>query len=190
MGEKMTTNEMLDYLGDLFAHQGAQTYLGESVTIAEHMLQSAVFAERAGAPDPLIAAALLHDVGHFANDLPIESDGKIDRKHQDSGAAFLTHCFPESVTEPVRLHVLAKRYLCAVEPAYFDCLSQASVDSLALQGGPLSAAEVEEVERNPYLADAVLLRRADDDGKVVGMNTPPFEDYRDLLERLCNRASD
>jgi gamma-butyrobetaine dioxygenase len=180
----MPATSVLDQLDDLFAKQGAAIYLGESVTTAEHMLQSAVFAEREGAGPALVAAALLHDVGHFVNDLPVADHDYTDRRHQDSGARFLATCFPPEVTEPIRLHVIAKRYLCAIEPAYFDLLSPASIHSLGLQGGPLSTAEAESLRDNPYLADAVRLRRADDAGKVPEMATPRFSDYHALLQDL------
>ena len=182
----MSPIDALSYLDDLFANQGAEIYLGEEVTLCEHMLQSAVFAERAGAHPALIAAALLHDVGHFANNLPLSEHNAIDRKHQETGASFLATHFPPAVTEPVRLHVVAKRYLCTVEPDYRSRLSDASIHSLDLQGGPLPCREVSDLEANPYLADAVLLRRADDEGKIPGMKTPAFCDYRDLLESMAD----
>src|SRR5216683_1655258 len=138
----------VDQLARLFAGEGVQSYLGEEVSIATHMLQAGALAECAGAADALVAAALLHDVGHFeavgrrSTDTQVREP--IDYRHQDSGADWLAQWFPTEVTEPVRLHVLAKRYLCAVEPDYLAQLSPASVHTLELQGGPLTDVEARE----------------------------------------------
>jgi gamma-butyrobetaine dioxygenase len=177
-------------LARLFAEQGAGEYLGEAVTQAEHMLQAAACAQTAGASNALVAAALLHDVGHFSRG---ESAGEIsghelmagtDNRHSHAGADWLAAWFPESVTEPVRLHVAAKRYLCAVEPGYFDRLSEASVYTLSVQGGPMSEQEAAEFERGPHATDAVTLRRWDEAAKDPDAQVPAFEHYRALLEDL------
>ncbi|HWG23011.1 phosphonate degradation HD-domain oxygenase [Actinospica sp.] len=183
---------VVDELATLFAEQGGNEYLGEAVTQAEHMLRAAACAEAAGAPDALIAAALLHDVGHFTRQ---SSSGEIsghelmsastDNRHSHTGADWLAAWFPEAVAEPVRLHVAAKRYLCAVEPGYYDKLSEASVHTLGVQGGPMSREEVAEFERGGYAADAVTLRRWDEAAKDPDADVPGFEHYRVLLERLA-----
>ena len=123
---------------------------GERVNMREHMLQSAVFAEQDGASDLVIAAALLHDYGHFVHDLGEDiADHGIDGKHEEVGADYLEAFFPPEVIEPMRLHVAAKRYLCATDAEYFATVSPASLQSLELQGGPFNADEVEEFEKNP-----------------------------------------
>jgi predicted HD phosphohydrolase len=149
------------------------------------MLQSASAAERDGAPATLVAAAVLHDFGHMVHDLDPDcaADG-VDSLHEDVGSRYLERHFPPAVTEPIRLHVASKRYLCAVDPAYLDELSDASRRSLALQGGPFSPGEAEEFRRGAHADDAVRLRRYDDLAKVPGLATPPLEHYRAVLEAV------
>ncbi|WP_328675697.1 2-trimethylaminoethylphosphonate dioxygenase [Streptomyces sp. NBC_00343] len=177
--------EFLDELAELFAGEGASAYLGEEVTMAQHMLQAAARAEEAGAPDALVAAALLHDLGHFHG--PVSGEELMegtDNRHSHTGADRLAEWFGPEVTEPIRLHVAAKRYLCAVEPGYFGRLSQASVYTLEVQGGPMSPDEVSAYEANPYAADGVAVRRWDDEGKDPEAPTPDFAHFRPLLTAL------
>lgn len=158
---------------------------GEDVTQLEHVLQCAELARLDGASDALIAAALLHDIGQFIDGAgeAAETHG-IDARHEVSGAAFLAHHFPREVTEPVRLHVAAKRYLCAVEPGYTETLSGASVLSLRLQGGPMNPREIAEFESDPSFKSSVRLRRYDDHGKRHDWSVPDLESYRQLLGGL------
>ena len=175
-------DETLTYLQKLFERRGADAYLGERVTMAEHMLQSAANVATAGGSESLIAAALLHDVGHFANDLPPKSiTENTDNRHQETGANFLGACFDQAVTEPVRLHIAAKRYLCAIDPAYLHELSPASVHSLGLQGGPMSRAEIAQLETETFLEAAISVRRADDAAKLAGLQVPDFASYLPLI---------
>jgi len=162
---------------------------GEDVTQLEHVLQCGELARQDGASDSLIAAALLHDIGQFLNGAgdAAETQG-IDARHEIGGAAFLAPHFGPEVTEPVRLHVAAKRYLCAVEPGYAESLSGASILSLRLQGGPMDQQEVAEYEREPAFADAIRLRRYDDQGKRADWAVPGLESYRPLLESLRVRG--
>ncbi len=147
------------------------------------MLQTALAAERDGADPVMVASALLHDYGHLVHTLPEDAAERgIDSLHEEAGAAWLEHHFVPRVTEPLRLHVLAKRYLCATEPEYLDALSPASRLSLMLQGGPCSPAEVAAFEHGAYAEEAVRLRRWDDVGKIAGLATPPLEHYRPALE--------
>jgi phosphonate degradation associated HDIG domain protein len=170
----------------LFDRAGADAYHGEAVTQREHALQTALGARRAGAPDALVAAALLHDVGHLLHALGEDAAARgIDARHEEVGADRLAPHFPPEVVEPVRLHVAAKRWLCAAEPAYAAGLSPASVRSLELQGGPMGPEEAARFLDGPYGRDAVLLRRCDEAGKVAGLETPPLAAYRDLLARLA-----
>jgi gamma-butyrobetaine dioxygenase len=185
----------VDAIAELFSSEGAADYLGEPVTVAEHLLQAGARAHAAGAPPALVAAALLHDVGHLrgadAEADEVELSGRqlmagTDNDHGNRGAQWLTaQGFPASVTEPVRLHVAAKRYLCATEPSYFGQLSEASVYTLAVQGGPMSDAEALEFEREPYAADAIAVRRWDDEAKDASADVPDFEHYRLLLAALA-----
>jgi [1-hydroxy-2-(trimethylamino)ethyl]phosphonate dioxygenase len=175
------THPIIDDIFTAFRTHGHRSY-GEAVTQMEHMLQSATFAEQQGSRPTLIAAALLHDFGHLLHDLGEDSaDHGIDAVHEQIGADYLAKYFRPEVTEPGRLHVAAKRYLCAVDPAYVATLSPVSVQSLALQGGPMSQAEVEAFEASPHFADAVQLRRFDDLGKEPGMATPDLEHFRPYL---------
>ncbi|MBT8433027.1 MAG: HD domain-containing protein [Gammaproteobacteria bacterium] len=178
-------DQIIDSILDLFAHRGAREYMGEAVTMSQHMEQSAACAVADGAPDSLVIAALLHDIGHFIGEHPIEAlENGIDNVHEEAGARYLEPFFPASITEPIRLHVAAKRYLCATDKDYFGELSDASVDSLKVQGGPMSRAEVERFESNPYHKQAVRLRLYDDDGKVAGLEIKPVTEYRATLEAL------
>ncbi|MEM7508623.1 MAG: HD domain-containing protein [Pseudomonadota bacterium] len=179
---------IVPFLGEIFARNAAEEYLGEPVTIAEHMLQGAQLAEEAGAPDEVIAAALLHDVGHFTHEFPADAaDQGIDSRHEEAGARVLQDFFPTIVTDCVRCHVDAKRYLCATDPEYFGKLSEASVHSLNLQGGPMGHTEVKTFGRNPNLTDILQVRIWDDIGKVPGHQTPGFEHYAPILQRVVDR---
>ncbi len=152
----------------------------------EHGLQAAHFAAADGAPPALVLAALLHDVGHLIADVPEDiADWKSDAHHEELGARWLATRFAREISEPVRLHVPAKRYLCATNPAYFAKLSSASVITLELQGGPMSAAQIGAFETEEYHREAVLVRLWDDRGKVEGLVTRPLEEYRGLIESLA-----
>ena len=176
-------SELIDEIFRVFREYGSGAYLGEPVSLTEHMLQSAYAAERDDAPPRLVAAALLHDYGHFIHDLPEDSaDHGVDTRHEEVAHAFLAAHFGPEVAEPIRMHVAAKRYLCATDPSYLDELSPASVHSLELQGGPYSPAEVAKFEASPHADDAVRLRRYDDTGKVAGLETPDLEHYRPVLQ--------
>lgn len=175
----------VDAIETMFTGPGAEDYLGEAVTQAEHMCQAGWLAQQAGASDELVAACLLHDVGHFSGDVSgHDLMGGTDNRHSMSGAQWLSQWFGPAVTEPIRLHVAAKRYLCAVEPEYFAKLSEASVYTLSVQGGPMSAEQVAAFEAEPYAADAVALRRWDDAAKDPESKAPGIFSFRLLLERL------
>jgi len=174
-----TPTEVVARLAKLFAEQGESEYLGEAVTQAEHMLQAAACAQRASASNALIAASLLHDVGHLfvgADTSEISGrdlmDAGTDNRHSHTGADWLAAAgFPE-------------RYLCTVEPGYFDQLSEASVYTLSVQGGPMSQEEAAEFAHGAYARDAVTLRRWDEAAKDPDADVPAFDHYRALLADL------
>lgn len=171
----------------LFDRLGDSAYLGEPVSQREHALQAAALAEQEGASDSLIIAALLHDVGHLLTiDRPDDNPAAtgIDAHHEDAGATWLAQHFGDVVAEPARLHVSAKRYLCATEPEYLSSLSLASVQSLRLQGGSMSAGEALRFDANPFATDALRLRRWDDAAKESGRPTPGLDHYRERIDQL------
>jgi phosphonate degradation associated HDIG domain protein len=179
---------IVEFIADIFERRGAESYLGEAVTMSQHMLQGAVLAEKDGASENLVAAALLHDIGHYTSEFGTLSLGDVrDNYHEEAGAAVLAPFFPPVITECVRLHVPAKRYLCATDPSYFGRLSDASKHTLSLQGGPMSRDEIAAFERNPYYREAVKVRIWDDGGKDPAMETPPFRYYMPLLQRVVAR---
>ena len=189
--QTLSRETIVPFLGEIFERNAAEEYLGEPVTIAQHMLQGAVLAERASAPEEVVAAALLHDIGHFTHEFPAgAADLGIDSKHEEAGARVIERFFPRIVVDCVRYHVDAKRYLCATSPAYFDRLSLASVHSLNLQGGPMSDAEADAFAKNPNLKDILRVRVWDDQGKDPEMETPPFSHYAPLLQRVVDRHLD
>ncbi len=156
--------------------------MGEPVSMAGHMEQTAACALADNASKPLIAAALLHDIGHFVGDFPIDSLQKsIDNLHENIAAQFLAPYFPPSITQPIRLHVPAKKYLCAVDKNYYRQLSSASVQSLEVQGGPMAQQAIAAFEANPYYKEAVQLRKYDDKAKVAGKTIHPVSYYHSLL---------
>ena len=184
----LSPNTVVAFIADIFLRRGADSYLGEEVTMSEHMLQGALLAPQAGANDKLIAAVLLHDIGHYTNEFPEDAlDRGIDNHHDSAGAAVLEPYFPQTVVDCVRHHVAAKRYLCATDPDYFDRLSAASVHTLNLQGGPMTTDEVASFIKNSALEEIVQVRIWDDEGKVAGVATPQFDPFMPLLQRLVDQ---
>jgi len=170
----------------LFAAHGSASY-GEQITVSEHCLQAAYFARGAGAPASLVLAALLHDIGHLLGAAPEDlGEWRADAQHEEIGARWLAARFPAEVTEPVRLHVPAKRYLCGTLPDYVSSLSPASIVTLRLQGGPMSAEEARQFVARPHHAAAIELRRWDDRGKQRNLTVPPLESYRRLIDTLAD----
>ena len=174
----------------IFAEHGDGEYLGEAVTMSQHMLQAATLAMAEGAPDHLVAAALLHDVGHFTgvHGAYAPTDTR-DRHHDEAGREWLAARFAPEVAECVGLHVAAKRWLCAAEPDYLAALSPASRHTLELQGGPMTAEERRAFEARPAWRDAVRVRRWDDGAKVPGVATPAVSDLRPLLRRVVRAGA-
>jgi phosphonate degradation associated HDIG domain protein len=179
---------LADRVFAIFERRGSAAYFGEHVSMTEHGLQAAYFAREESAPAPLVLAALLHDVGHLIEAVPDEiGDWTTDAQHEETGAVWLARRFRSEVCEPVRLHVAAKRYLCATDPNYLAMLSQASVVTLRLQGGAMTANEVLQFETQPGFREAIRLRHWDDQGKVSGLKTPGLHEYRALIEELALR---
>jgi phosphonate degradation associated HDIG domain protein len=180
---------LADEIIGIYGRRGAEAYFGECVSVTEHALQAAWFAQQEQAPDHLVVAALLHDIGHLVDEVPDDlADWIRDRQHERVGAAWLARRFGPGVADPVRLHVPAKRYLCAVEPGYLSELSPASVRTLQLQGGPMSTAEAAAFENEPYYREAVRVRRWDDRAKIADLRTPGMTDYRTLIETHAKHA--
>jgi phosphonate degradation associated HDIG domain protein len=175
----------IDEVWGLFERWGGEGY-DEQVSQLAHALQTAALAEADDASDPLVAAALLHDVAHLlekTDQRPARARAA-DLRHEARGANYLASLFGAEVTAPIALHVAAKRYLCAVEPGYRVGLSSGSHRSLELQGGPFEPTGEQTFETTPGWADAVRLRRWDDRGKIEGLGVPTLEHYRPVLERV------
>jgi [1-hydroxy-2-(trimethylamino)ethyl]phosphonate dioxygenase len=178
----MTHAKHVDQLLDLLSAQGKEAYFGEPVSVLEHCLQCAHFAEQSHAGPAMITAALLHDIGHVLHGLPEDiAQHGLDGAHEDVAAAYLARWFGKDVTETVRLHVSAKRYLCATDPTYIARLSPSSIESLHIQGGPMSDEEVAAFEALPNASVAVQLRRWDDEAKIAGLPVPGLAHYRPVL---------
>ena len=172
----------VDGLLDLLERGGQARYDGEAVSQLEHALQSAALAEREGAPDSLVTAALFHDIGHLVRGLDESPAARgIDGRHEVLGADLIAGVFGDAVADAVRLHVEAKRYLCATEPAYFRSLSAASKRSLERQGGTFRSADAEAFLRVRGACDAVSVRRWDDRAKIRGATTPDPAHFRPRL---------
>ena len=184
----LTPDTIVAFIADIFERRGGEEYLGEPVTMAEHMLQGAAIAEESGMDEEIIVAALLHDIGHFTSEFGMFSmEDTEDRLHEEAGAQVLERFFPSVVTDCVRHHVAAKRYLCATRPEYFDRLSEASIHSLNLQGGPMSAAEVADFGANPNLRKIIQVRYLDEAAKRPDMTTPPFAHFAPMVQRIVDR---
>lgn len=182
--QQVSNDEVIDAIFRVFREHGDKLY-GEAVTERMHAVQCAQLAEQMGCSRTIIASSLLHDIGHLLHDLGEDiADRGIDARHEDHGEAWLRPFFPPEVTEPVRLHVQAKRYLAAVDPAYRAALTPASEKSLQLQGGPMDSREQAEFERGAHFEDAVQVRRFDDLGKDA--DKPPIdpEHFRRVLEAI------
>ncbi|KIC37523.1 (R)-1-hydroxy-2-trimethylaminoethylphosphonate oxygenase [Leisingera sp. ANG-M7] len=185
---QLNRDNIVDFIGGIFDRRGDEEYLGEPVTMAEHMLQGATIAEQNGQPEEIIVGALLHDIGHFTSEFGTFSmDDTEDRYHEEAGAEVLEQFFPSVITDCVRYHVAAKRYLCATKPEYFNRLSEASVHSLNLQGGPMDAEEVAEFEKNPNLKQIIAVRYLDEAGKRDDMETPDYWHFAPMVQRMVDK---
>jgi phosphonate degradation associated HDIG domain protein len=173
----------------LFREHGHIEYSGEGVTQLEHALQTAQRAEEDGADADLITAALLHDLGHLLNlQGASPTERGIDDQHQYFSIPFLRPVFPAAVVEAIRLHVDAKRALCALEPGYYEALSEDSKRSLTLQGGIFSRQETDAFLAKPFAENAMRVRRWDDAAKIPGLPTPPIGHYLEIVERIFVEA--
>ncbi len=177
-----------DEIVALLDARGAAAYVGEPVSVLEHGLQAAHFARETGAADELVLAALLHDIGHVLGNASDDiAAWHTDARHEQIGSAWLARRFGPAVSEPVRLHVAAKRYLCATTPEYLAKLTPASRRTLELQGGPMSADEVTGFKREAYCREAVRVRLWDDRGKIEGLVTAGLREYLGLIESFALR---
>lgn len=169
---------------------GAKPYGREAVTQLEHALQCATLAAAEQRTHELIAACLLHDFGHLVHNLGEDVAVRgVDDRHEYRAIPFLQNLFGPAVTEPIRLHVEAKRYLCAVDATYWASLSPASKRSLELQGGIFSAEDAAQFIRQPYAEDAVQLRIWDDRAKVPNLKTPTLDAFIPILQTVLNPCS-
>lgn len=169
-----------DIIADLLRHRGGGLYSGEAISQLQHALQCAALARADGARPELVTAALLHDICHLSDD----ANDRLS-PHDKLAAELLSELFSPAVTEPVRMHVDAKRYLCTIEPLYWSTLSDMSKRSLEWQGGPFSQEQAVDFIDQLYAEDAVRLRRWDDAAKVPGKATPPLEEFIATMRPLA-----
>jgi phosphonate degradation associated HDIG domain protein len=185
MVDLMTKFDTPEEVLELLATQGGESYFGEPVTVLEHCLEAAHFAREANSPPTLIAAALLHDIGHLLHQESEDvAEHGVDTRHEELADQLLSAHLPASVTEPIRLHVAAKRYLCFADAAYLEALSPSSVLSLGLQGGPMSPEEAAAFLAGPFAKEAIALRHWDDEAKIPALPVPEARTYLPLLETL------
>jgi [1-hydroxy-2-(trimethylamino)ethyl]phosphonate dioxygenase len=182
----MTMSEV-EGLVHLLNEKGGTAYFGEPVSILEHSLQAAHSAELASAAPPLIVAALLHDIGHMLHGLDEGIAGRgQDGMHEELAATYLSRWFQMEVTMPIRLHVPAKRFLCRRDREYLKQLSPSSIESLALQGGPMNDEQAAAFLQNPFAEAAVALRRWDDEAKIPGLRVPDAAYYLPILQAAAS----
>lgn len=170
----------------LYRTEGTARYGMEAINQEQHAFQCAQLAEEARAKPSLVAAALLHDLGHLLHDVSAAAPAR-DELHEYRALPFLRGEYPDAVLQPIRLHVAAKRFLCAMDPTYWDTLSPASKHSLALQGGPFQRDQIEKFLAEPHAMDAVALRQWDDLAKDPERVTPGWDHYQRVLESVCLR---
>jgi gamma-butyrobetaine dioxygenase len=176
---------VFEQIVELFEARGNTIGAMDLVSQKDHALQTAALAVAEGAPEELVLAALLHDIGHLLPQAETPGSALNGNRHEERGAKWLAGSFGREITEPVRLHVEAKRYLCALDLNYIQKLSPGALHRLKTQGGPLSRSEAEEFQANPYHREALYLRHFDDRAKIPGWRVSPLAHYRDLIESLC-----
>jgi len=171
---------------ELFTSGVSEEYLGEDVKLVEHMLQCADHARASGAPSELVIAALLHDIGHLlVDDAAAAHIAGEDAHHDEIGAQWIEARFPESVSEPVRLHVDAKRYLVSTDPLYMAKLSEASIHTLRLQGGLMDQDQIKDFFTLPGAKAAIQVRLWDDVAKIRDKATSTLDSFRIEIENLA-----
>ena len=189
MSPELVASDVVDHILHLYVTRGDDHY-GEDVSQCEHAEQCAYHARLDGADDALIIAALLHDIGHLLHKFGEDAaDRGIDTRHERIGAGWLARILPTSVTEPIALHVSAKRYLATTQPAYIGGLSEASLQSFVLQGGIMDPDEVEAFLANPWHQGAMQLRNYDELGKVIGAEMPDFASYAPMIRALVTEKA-
>lgn len=180
--------QVIEFIRQQFMESGHVAY-GETLSMGEHMMQAAFIAEQTGCHKELVVAAFLHDFGYLILGLPEEStESGIDGFHEDIGEQCLKGYFPPLITDCIRLHVQAKRYLCTVESHYFDQLSEASRRSLAVQGGLMNHTELCAFEAEPHYREAIQIRQYDDKGKQPYLNHPDLDYYLKLTASCLIRT--
>lgn len=185
--KELNRHNIVAFLQGVFERRGDEEYLGEPVTMSAHMLQCAQFAENNQDDADVVVAALLHDIGHFTSEFgSFSMQDTEDRYHEEAGATLLKPWFPELVIDCIRFHVPAKRYLCLIDPAYHDALSDASIHSLKLQGGPMNREEAAQFERHTHVDAIVKIRRYDDRAKIPNHPVPEFQHYVPLVQQVAD----
>jgi phosphonate degradation associated HDIG domain protein len=185
------TTPSLQQIGTIYRNQATGRYGLSDVSQLQHALQSAWLAERNGEPAAMVAAALLHDIGHMIHDLGENPAAEgIDDTHETRAAAWLSPLFDNEVTEPIRMHVAAKRYLCGSDPSYLAKLSNDSILSLSIQGGPMNVEEIAAFEKVPFYHEALRLRLIDDQAKDPMAQPPALDHYLAIVAGVATANRD
>ena len=181
-------NPIIEKIKCIFVERGSEQYGTEAVTQLQHALQSGLLAEESGAPETMVIAALMHDIGHIFNEspLPESCEDNLDDKHEFVANAWIKEQFGPVVADPIRLHVIAKRYLCTKYPNYESQLSPTSLKSYHDQGGPMSSEEMTQFESESFYREALELRKWDDLAKARDKVTPTFNHFIPALKSCLN----
>jgi phosphonate degradation associated HDIG domain protein len=185
----MTTDETIAHVFGIWEQHGQDDYIGEPVSQLEHAAQAAALAEAAGHDEEVVLAAFFHDFGHLCCPEAESMDGYGTVDHEKVGADHLRGLgFPERLCRLIESHVSAKRFLTFKNPAYLGRLSEASLMTLAFQGGPMTPEEAAAFESDPLFPLYLQMRTWDEQAKEEQVPLPDLDRYRAMTRRVLEAA--